>query len=83
MSYHTLPDDHLRRRADYDLDLAIRTLTSDGSGPADREVIRMAHTLGAIGRVINETSVSDDPATATQIARIRARLDAYENGSEA
>lgn len=78
-SYHTLPDEHTQRRARIDLEAATRGL----AGAGDREVMRMAVTLGAIERLVEGMSTAGDAETADRVARIRARIEAYQAESEA
>jgi hypothetical protein len=80
--YDTDPPDDLRDRYRRALTEAVDGATDALDGAGERNAFRMHYTLGQIEDALDSADYTIDRRSARLLARIRARIDAYNHAQE-
>src|SRR5262245_55311008 len=80
--YDTEPPDDLRARYRRHLEEAVDGAVDSLHDAGERNAYRMYHTLGRIEQDLDAADYTSDRRSARVLARIRARIDAYNTTQE-
>ena len=80
--YDTSPPDDLRDRYRRALQEAVDGAVDSLHDAGERNAFRMYHTLGRIEHDLDAADYTSDRRSARVLARIRARIDAYNHAQE-